>query len=78
MSVIRHLRNIFAPTFIGALAIDLLLTSAVYGTSESAKKHYWATSLSGIVDEAILVGLHEVREARSAGSTSISAIPLRH
>jgi len=57
--VIRYSRNIFAIGLIGTLAIELLLISSVKGGPESAKKQYWATSLSAIVDEAILVGLRE-------------------
>jgi len=33
---------------------------AKVGAPVSAKKQYWATSLSGIVDETILAGLREV------------------
>jgi len=56
---IRYSRNIFAIGLIGTLAIELLLISPVKGGPESAKKQYWATSLSAIVDEAILAGLRE-------------------
>jgi hypothetical protein len=52
-------RNIFAARIAIALAIELLLTSAINGAPVSGKKQYWATSLSGIVDEPILAGLRE-------------------
>jgi hypothetical protein len=59
--VICYGRHIFAAAagIAVSLAIELLLTSAINGAPVSAKKQYWATSLSGIVDEPILVGLRE-------------------
>jgi hypothetical protein len=58
--VICYGRHIFAAGIAVTLAIELSLTSAINGAPVSAKKQYWATSLSGVVDETILAGLREV------------------
>jgi hypothetical protein len=59
LNVICYGRNIFSACLAGALAFGLPLTSVVNGAPVSVKKQYWATSLSGIVDETIFAGLRE-------------------
>jgi hypothetical protein len=57
--VMYYGRHIFFAGIAVTLAIELSLTSALNGAPVGAKKQYWATSLSGIVDETILLGLRE-------------------
>jgi hypothetical protein len=57
--VICYGRHIFAAGIAGALAIELSLMPVINSAPVNVKKHYWATSLSGIVDETIVAGLRE-------------------
>jgi hypothetical protein len=43
----------------GALMIGVMLASALTDTTGELKKQYWATSLSGAVDDGLLQGLYE-------------------
>jgi hypothetical protein len=57
--VICYGRHIFAAGIAVALAFGAPLTSVINSAPVSVKKQYWATSLSGIVDETIVAGLRE-------------------
>jgi hypothetical protein len=65
----------FCACLAGALAFGLSLTSVINSAPVSVKKHYWATSLSGIVDETIFAGL---REAAARGEIGWLDIDLNY
>jgi hypothetical protein len=66
--------------FVAALlaAIGLLLPCSIQGAPDELNKQYWATSLSGSVDETILKGLYAAVARGEVGWVDIdpkSAIP---
>ncbi len=50
-----------------ALAMSLLLVAFVRGAPGELRKQYWATSLSGSVDDALLSGLYEAVKRNEVG-----------
>src|ERR1700687_2848970 len=44
---------------IAALVIGVLLIYSLTGAAEAPKKQYWATSLTGTVDDGLLQGLYD-------------------